>query len=200
MSRRKVWIICFVIAIPVCLGLYINYLLNNVVSGLFVPTPQLEDKVVDTDDNPENISKAEVGNTSASGENVSRETSTEKNKTAEPVVSNHDGRQESEPPEDEPQPASGKQITAGVEQQLDQPVDKKDLLKAGMLIIHKLSWDEISYLYEMGNKESRTVEEEKKIRETLLKKLTPEDVQVLRELGSKYGKKLDILDSNVVIK
>lgn len=78
-------------------------------------------------------------------------------------------------------------------------VDKVDYLKATGVILNKLSKDEIKYLFGRA-KANNSKEELRKIREILLSKLTSEDVRILREIGKRYGKKLNILDPNVEIK
>jgi hypothetical protein len=97
-------------------------------------------------------------------------------------------------------PAKPNEIASGVQQQINKPIEKIDLLKAGIIIMRKLSWEETQYLYQSGSKDSHSVDELKETRRILLDKLTPEDVQTLRELGAKYGKTLNILDPNVPIK
>jgi len=84
-------------------------------------------------------------------------------------------------------------IMQGVEGKLKQPVEKKDLLKAGMIIMRKLDAQEINYLYGLGTKDKRTAEDIKQAKKILQDKLTAEDLNVLYELGLKYGKKLSFL-------
>jgi hypothetical protein len=81
-----------------------------------------------------------------------------------------------------------------VEQKLGQPVDKKDLVKAGMIVMRKLTWDEITFLYNAGNKPKQSPEELRQAREILKAKLTAEELATLMELGGKYGQSLKFLN------
>jgi hypothetical protein len=92
------------------------------------------------------------------------------------------------------------EITAAVQQKLDRPLEKKDLLKAGLVILRKLSTEEISYLYRIGTQDSYTREELQRVREILLAKLSPQEIRTLKEIGAKYGKQLRILDPDVQLK
>ena len=88
-------------------------------------------------------------------------------------------------------------ITGAVQQKLDRPLDKKDLLQAGMVILRKLSSEEISYIYNIGIQDHYAREELWHIREILLAKLSPGDIRTLKEIGAKYGKQLRILDADI---
>lgn len=92
---------------------------------------------------------------------------------------------------------SNQDIAEGAISKANHPVEKKDLINAGMIILRRLSSDEISYLYEVGIKDHQSREELIKARKILLKKLTPEEIEVMQSLGLKYGKRLRFLDPDV---
>ena len=84
-----------------------------------------------------------------------------------------------------------------MQEKLDRPLEKKDLLKAGLIILRKLDKEEINYLYRVGTQDSCTREELRRVREILLGKLSPQEISTLKEIGAKYGKQLRILDPDV---
>jgi len=87
-----------------------------------------------------------------------------------------------------------------VQKKVDRPVEKEDLVRAGLIILRKLNTEEISYLYRVGRQDSCTREELIRSREILLNKLSEDDIRTLRTIGAKYGKPLRILDPNVKLK
>ncbi|MDD4627394.1 MAG: hypothetical protein PHP87_10000 [Syntrophomonas sp.] len=142
------------------------------------------------------LTTTENKTTASNNSNTSKRTQPSPSKPGDNSGGNsHDNDSSSPPPSNNTQ-----QIISDVQEQIEKPLEKKDLLKAGMLILQKLSWEEINFLYSVGTKEQRSVEEQKQTREILLKKLDAEEIAVLRELGTKYGKKLNILDPNVPIR
>lgn len=94
---------------------------------------------------------------------------------------------------------SNQEISDAVQEKVDQPLEKKDLLRAGLIILRKLDKEEIGYLYRTGTKDSYTREELQHVRKILLGKLTAQEIETLKEIGDKYGKKLRILDADVPI-
>lgn len=202
MSRRKkVTLSAFLFILPVCLVLYFNFLLNQFIGGLlYAPDNKTQisshpaGSIVETVANKDSVADNDASLVRGNG-------------TADTPVSSGSGEKKPnagvKPPGQNPsQPsiAEPDAIAGGVQQQIDKPIAKKDLLKAGSVILRKLSWEEITFLYQSGSKDARTADEQKEIRRILLDKLTPEDVQTLLELGTKYGKTLNILDPNVPIK
>ncbi|NLL87264.1 MAG: hypothetical protein GX229_12370 [Syntrophomonadaceae bacterium] len=77
---------------------------------------------------------------------------------------------------------------------IGQPVSKDDLLKGATIIMNKLDEEEIRFIYKVACNEEPTPEEMQEVRRILLSKLSPEDIDTLKALGAKYGKKLRILD------
>jgi hypothetical protein len=84
-------------------------------------------------------------------------------------------------------------IVKGVQQRVSRPIEKKDLFKAGLIIIRKLNWSEIEYMYDVGTKDSMSKAELKEVHRILRARLSSEEIQVMQELGRKYGKNLDFL-------
>ncbi len=87
-------------------------------------------------------------------------------------------------------------IVKAVERRVNKPIDKNDLFKAGLIIIRKLSWSEIEYLYDVGTSESISSAELKEVHRILRSRLSAEDIKVMQELGGKYGKNLDFLSAD----
>lgn len=86
-------------------------------------------------------------------------------------------------------------IITGVQKKIDRPVDKKDLVQAGIIILRRLNWSEVEYLYKAGNKENLNDEELKKIHQVLRLRLTEDEIKVMQDLARKYGKDLDFLSA-----
>lgn len=84
-------------------------------------------------------------------------------------------------------------IVDGVESKVGRPIENKDLLRAGLIILKRLDRNEISYLFEVGSQDNYSKEDLQQIRKVLKSKLTDEDIAVLQALGSKYGKTLKVL-------
>lgn len=88
-------------------------------------------------------------------------------------------------------------IVNGVQQKVDRPIDNKDLIKAGLIVLQRLDSDEIAYLFRVGSQDKYTKEDLQQVQKVLKTKLTDEDIAVLKELGEKYGKKLQVLDEEI---
>ncbi len=209
MQRKQTWFIVIGVVLIVLIsgGFYVNYQLDHLVAALnrpgwlFVETESEDEALtvgleeeyeyVDTQPgskvNRDHRVPSAGSNQDGTGSNAPGETPSSNGDTR-----SVDARQESPP-------ASNQQVASGVQDKVGKPIEKTDLIKAGLIIIRKLDGEEISYLYRVGNKDSYTKEELKRSREILLGKLTPEDINTLRELGGKYGKTLRVLDASVPI-
>jgi len=122
------------------------------------------------------------------------------NKGSEPVLSEHPDLGGDNTLQRKQSPSySGKveqdDIVKAVERRVNTPIDKNDMLKAGLIIIRKLSWSEIEYLYNVGTSNSISSAELKEVHRILRSRLSAEDIQVLQVLGRKYGKNLDFLSN-----
>ncbi|NBI29337.1 hypothetical protein [Chengkuizengella marina] len=82
----------------------------------------------------------------------------------------------------------------------DKPIEMGDALDVTSILLNSgLSLKEMQYL--TGEvREGLSPEELKHIRDTLLAKLTQEEIDALRQIARYYGRTLDILDPNVKIK
>ena len=191
MSTKVKWFIAIGILLNVilCAGLYANYRLDQVVASLNRPG------VLFSEAQSGGLGNGANGGSGSSDWNTSwgDGSGNQIDGSAAP------GSGGSSSSDGEVSQSSNTQIANGAQQQINKPIEKIDLLKAGMVIMRKLSWEETQYLYQSGSKDTHSVDELKATRRILLEKLTPEDVQTLRELGAKYGKTLNILDPNVPI-
>ncbi len=99
-------------------------------------------------------------------------------------------------------PAQGKveqdDIVKGVQERVSRPIEKKDLFKAGLIIIRRLSWSEIEYMYDVGTKGSVTSSELKEVHRILRARLSSEEIKVMQDLGKKYGKNLEFLSERAL--
>ncbi len=186
--KYKVFIVIGVLVnVVLCLGLYVNYKLDNLVAGLNVPGVLFRDVASplpgditseSPDGNPSTVKPGEGG-------------------TVSPGVHVAPGQAPAGTAGTKP---ANTDIANSVLDKVNQPVEKSDLVKAGLVILKRLSSEEISYLYRVGNSKHQTHDELVRTREILLTKLSPEDIEVLQALGKKYGKDLRILDPGVPIK
>ncbi len=99
------------------------------------------------------------------------------------------------PEREEPGTLGRNDIISGVQKQIEQPIDKKDLVKAGMIVLRRLDWSEIEYLYRTGSKAEISDAELKKIHKVLRSRLNSDEIKVMQELAHKYGKDLGFLSA-----
>lgn len=79
-------------------------------------------------------------------------------------------------------------------------VETADFMKAAGVILGKLSFSEIKFLFDTASDDfwvTTPVEEIEKVRSIIFKKLTPEDLNTLRLLGKKYGRSMTILEPDI---
>jgi hypothetical protein len=91
-------------------------------------------------------------------------------------------------------------VPEALQDKLDRPLEKKDLIQAGLIILGKLDKEDINFLFQVGNQDSYTKEELLRVRRILLAKLTSKEIHTLKELGAKYGKELRILDDDFKVR
>lgn len=186
--KYKVFIVIGVLVnVVLCLGLYVNYKLDNLVAGLNVPGVLFRDGASSL---PGDISSESPDGNQGSVKPGEGGTASQGSPTAPGQVPA--GTAGTKP--------ANTEIANSVLDKVNQPVEKTDLVKAGLVILKRLSSEEISYLYRVGNSKHQTHDELVRTREILLTKLSPEDIEVLQALGKKYGKDLRILDPGVPIK
>jgi len=153
-----------------CLGIWANYKLDSIVAGLNKPGVLYRDNYVQPG---ESASSALPGSSAQSGGKAPSNTSSPTGQTVQP---------------------STQDIAIGVEQKLGRPVEKKDLLEAGMIIMRKLNWDEITFLYNTGSKPQPSPDEIQQARVILKGKLSSDELATLKALGGKYGHGLGFLN------
>ncbi len=185
MKRKyKVFIaVGIVLNLVICLGLYVNYRLDHLVAGLNRPGVLYRDKASQPEEYANDSSLALPG---SSAQSPGTKTSTNTLKLPTPSPGSLAPEQIS--------PPSKQDIANGVEQKLGRPVEKKDLIAAGMIVMHKLNWDEITFLYNAGSKSNPSPEELKQAREILKAKLSQEELATLKAMGGKYGQGLNFLN------
>jgi len=96
----------------------------------------------------------------------------------------------------DPSKACNAILAAEAEKKIGQPIEKIDVLKAGVILMRKLSTEDISYLSKVARKGSYSQEEYQHSQEILLSSLSVEDINALKKLGKKYGSELKILNPN----
>jgi len=90
-------------------------------------------------------------------------------------------------------PPSQTEILNSIQNRVNKPIEKADLLKAGAIIMRKLDTEEINFLYHVGTKSNPTTEEITQAKKILTSKLTAEERDTLYKMGLKYGKNLTFL-------
>lgn len=91
---------------------------------------------------------------------------------------------------------SNENLVTHVQKKIGQPIEKKDVLIAGLILMRKLSTEDISYLSKVAMKDSYSQEDYRKSQEILLQKLSADDIAALKKLGRKYGSEVKILNQN----
>ena len=173
-------------------AIYINYMMDQVVKAINQPGIVFSDSEF----------------SSVPEEWGDEEKTSEEMKEVLPQYSPHTEKpvqrfSEALPPDESPvnqvalnqEPIKKDEIITGVQDKIDRPVDKKDLVKAGMIILRRLNWSEIEYLYKAGNKDEMSNEELRKIHKVLRSRLTTDEIMVMQDLARKYGKDLDFLSA-----
>lgn len=93
--------------------------------------------------------------------------------------------------------SSGKDIkVSDLEKRIGQPVAKQDIVKAGLILMSKLSTKDIRYLKNVVMQNSCSRQEYLQSQKILLSRLSAEDINTLNKLGEKYGIETKILSSS----
>lgn len=185
---QKIFIsIGVIIFVLISAGIYVNHQLAKVVTSLSRPGILFTDvdAVMPSDDaaasnsgedaiNSSNSNKDTVNNGSAAGR-----TGNNNPASATPSSGNND------------------YIVNDVQSKIERPIEKTDLVKAGIIILKRLDSGEISYLYRVGSQDTCTKDDLRNVQKVLKTNLTDEDIATLKELGKKYGKELRILDEDI---
>lgn len=196
MRKKSTWFITLGITliIIVTAGIYLNYRMDQVVRSINRPGVLFSDTTPSTPPPDTGAEDTTAGSKAPGVVAPAPELTDGTNKidTRQPV-----------PQKDSPSsPAKGKieqdDIVKGVQQRVSRPLEKKDLFKAGLIIIRRLSWSEIEYMYDVGTKDSMTTAELKEVHQILRTRLSSEEIKVMQDLGRKYGKNLDFLSAKAL--
>jgi hypothetical protein len=185
LSSKMKWFVAIGILINVLLvgGIYVNYRLDQVVSSLNRPGLLFADSQTEGEgDEPGGVAQ-QIDN----GDYWNGHWNDGRTPGGDGAGSGDGSGATVEPP-------SNQQIANDVAAQIGRPIDKADMIKAGLIILRRLNSEEISYIYQVGRKGSMTADEKAAVKKILSAKLTDEDKVTLKALGLKYGKNLTVLD------
>lgn len=76
-----------------------------------------------------------------------------------------------------------------IEKRIGQPIEKQDILKAGLILMRKFSAEDIRYLKKVAMQDSCSREEYQRSQEIILNRLSVEDINTLKKLGENTGVK-----------
>lgn len=196
---------CLFILILACGAIYIYNRIDQLISA-----PSLQQLLENNNQN--NIDSANVPKplesnkkTSVSEDNYEKQSNNTTKINIEGSIEKQPNNQQAKLPKPPDQnvsedPASlNNKIAATIQQRIGSTIDTTDLLKAGFILMSKLSKDEINFLFGLSNK-TYTNEELNEVRTLLLTKLSAQDIETLKALADKYDKNLYILDPNAPIK
>ena len=188
MSSKMKWFIALGILINVLLagGIYANYRLDQVVSSLNRPGVLFADTQSQGSGNGSGEVAQQIDNgdywDGTWGEDIGSD------------VGTGEGEKGGDGAGETVEKPSNLQIANDVAARVGKPIEKTDMIKAGLIILKRLDSEEISFLYKVGRKGSMTADEKVKVKAILSAKLTDDDVATLKELGKKYGKNLTVLN------
>lgn len=189
MQNKARWFIALGIALilVVTAGIYVNYRMDQVVKRINRPGILFSDSSPSTPGSDTGTTDSETGSGSPGAI------------TPEWLIDGSGSVPRQQSPSS---PDKGKveqdDIVKGVQQKVNRPIEKKDLFKAGLIIIRKLSWSEIEYMYDVGTKGSMTTAELKEVHRILRDRLSSEEIKVMQDLGRKYGKNLEFLSERAL--
>lgn len=195
LSSKMKWFIALGILINILLvgGIYANYRLDQVVSslnrpGLLFADTQTPGAGEGSDGVAQQIDKGDYwnGTWNENGQGPGSSSGTTGGDGAGANSGDGSGATVEKP--------SNQQIANDVMTQVGRPIEKTDMIKAGLIILKRLNSEEISYVYSVGRKGSMTADEKVKVKKILSAKLTDDDKETLKALGLKYGKNLTVLD------
>ena len=196
MQKKTRWFIALGIALilVVTAGVYINYRMDQVVKSINRPGVLFSDSSTSTLPPDTGAEDSEAG---GKGPGIV---------APGPVLTDGpDGIDGSQPVPQKESPSSADKgkveqddIVKGVQERVSRPIEKKDLFKAGLIIIRRLSWSEIEYMYDVGTKGSMTTAELKEVHRILRDRLSSEEIKVMQDLGKKYGKNLEFLSERAL--
>ncbi|MGI6413062.1 MAG: hypothetical protein ACOXZ5_05350 [Syntrophomonadaceae bacterium] len=183
-KNKKVFMgLAILVNVLLCLGLYINYQINNRSALISTPEPVTNNHITNSG-NSEKINAGSGDNTEPDNLNDSPEALESKPWWSSFVteVSEPDAKGGSEPTPEE--------ITEIAETQLGKPVKKSDIVKVGAILVRKLSQEELTFCYNVAKNSDPSPTDIKKVKEILKDRLTSEELKLVQETGMKYGKKM----------
>lgn len=210
---KKVLITCTCLFLLLIIGgvMYVNYYINHIILA------QIPQHVIESDLSSDRVNTNTTENTTNPASNEKKDIQTDsskqpinkttnENNSQPPVISSSHNTDSDKNPSSSSitennniTPIPNTTLANTVQQEVGKPIETADLFQAGFIVLKKLGKDEINFLFGFSHK-SYTNEELVEVRRLLLSKLNDQDINTLRALGQKYGKKLEILDPNVPIK
>lgn len=177
MQRKKRLFITIGILINLLLvaGIYVNYRLDKMVAHLNQPGVFMQEVPVNQEDSP----------AADSGDKPAGSTVRDDRRSTAPALPS---------PQKKSSQLNGQDIATGVQSKVNRPIEKKDLISAGLIVVRRLEWQEIDYLYRVGIKDKQSPEEIRQVRHILQSRLSPEEIKELQKMGRKYGRGLTFLD------
>lgn len=111
------------------------------------------------------------------------------------TLSDNENQQKSGSTPINPGKSNDANLETELEQKAGQPIAKMDILKVSLVLIRKLSPEDIQYLRQAAQKDAYTREDYERSRE-IINKLSVEDISMLKEIGKKYGKDLKFINQS----
>lgn len=166
MKRKTVWFIVIGVLINLLLvgGIVINSQLNRLASSWVLPA--------------DSSFSANPGDQDDAGDNHDTSSNTPGQRTKTSLHRNL---------------VSEDELVDGVANRVGRPLEKKDIMRVGLILVRRLSWEEIDYFYEVGQKAHPSSEEIARVKTLLNGRLTDKEMQTLQDMGSKYGRDLTFL-------
>lgn len=183
-SKRRLAIIAGVLIFIISgTGIYVNYQLNHALdqTGIF-----LQDKDSGAAGSSETKLAEVFGDESGFLNGSEKPAAKTKNSSA---ASDNNAQLDSSRSKNEIQ-------VADIQKKVGKPIAKQDILKAGLILVRKLSPEELRYLKNVAMQNSYSREEYLQSQKILLNNLSKDDINTLKKLGKKYGSDLEILSPN----
>lgn len=89
-------------------------------------------------------------------------------------------------------PAEQEQVITNINEQISKPIEKKDMLSVGVVLMRKLSRDEINWLYQVGTSGNPKAEDLKKAKDLLQTRLSNDELKSFEAMAAKYGKNVKL--------
>lgn len=181
-AQRLFVVIGSALCLLMCGVLYLNYQLDKVVQRL---------------ESAGTIYYLEDENSGGNGQTAAAPDEGAGSATRPENAGRSDGKASSTSPGGEevlPDSPSKQEIINQVEKRVSRPIDKRDLLRAGIIIMRRLSAEEIGFLYRLGKKDTLSREEIRQARNILFARLNKDELETLTKIGAKYDQPVFLLD------